>query len=126
MSGFESSWGNHNVTASALPVLFFYAPHRILTRSSPLAVPKNPCGIRLAIFDRGAAKASLNRPQGALRHLRPWGNHNVTASALPVLFFYAKMQGRILSACFITLTAGNGLDRSESAPSDEGAGTPQA
>jgi len=79
-------WGNQNVTASALPVLFFM-PARIRTRSSPLAVPKNPFGIRLAIFDRCAKNCSLNRPRDALHSFCPWGNQNVTASALPVLFF---------------------------------------
>ncbi|MBQ8595141.1 MAG: hypothetical protein IJ406_04195 [Oscillospiraceae bacterium] len=68
---------------------FFMSETRIRTQSSPLAVPKNPFGIRLAIFDRCAKDCSLNRPQGAFRNLCPWGNQLVTASALPVLFFYA-------------------------------------
>ncbi len=91
--------GQPNVTASALPVLFFYAGTRIRTQSSPA------CGARKflrqkasKLFDRGAKPCSLYRPQGALRRLCPWGNQNVTASALPVLFFYAGTRIRTQSS----------------------------
>jgi len=58
-------------------------------------VPKNPFGMRLAIFDRCAKDCSLNRPQGAFRNLCPWGNQLVTASALPVLFFYVHSDSNL-------------------------------
>ena len=85
--------GQPNVNPESESFPDFFMSARIRTQSSPLAVPKNPFGIRLAIFDRCAKDCSLNRPQGAFRNLCPWGNQLVTASALPVLFFLCPKFG---------------------------------
>jgi hypothetical protein len=70
---------------------FFY------TSDSPDSNPKLP-GLRypkyssakaLNILTAAPKTCSLHRPQDALHSFCPSGNHNVTVSALPVLFFYA-------------------------------------
>lgn len=57
-------------------------------RKSPLAVPKNPCGISLAIFDRCAGFCSLYLPQAALHKIRPRGNQRESLIAKAMRDFF--------------------------------------